>query len=239
MLAVLSQTAPDPLAYDDEVEVTGWSADALKVSVRVFDRSDVGEGETPKECPGYLDQNGESFTGRLYLAAYDQGELAGSWLVQDYPQCTLPAQAKATLAAAKAKFAELGINLKSPGTKVPCRGATGCDVGHETRLVVDDRVTTKESRDGMRRTHQGAWSVFLKSAARKVPLCGEKVEVTEEASAMEGSSLVVTDVEKSPKGDALIVRAGFGTVNGRSGISPTKSVVHVVFKAGKWVKVSK
>jgi hypothetical protein len=111
----------DPLYGFGEVTVTGWSADEARFSVRAIDPD---EG---KPCPGYVDDKGKPFTGRLVLAAYERGNLFQSWVVQDYPHCTAPDKARQNLAEAKARFSELGIDLEKHGASLACD--SGCKVG--------------------------------------------------------------------------------------------------------------
>ncbi|MBL8956664.1 MAG: hypothetical protein JNK82_38175, partial [Myxococcaceae bacterium] len=123
VVLLLLSSLLNPLHQADVVQVTGWSADETKFSVRAFE---LEEGDGLPECKGYIDHQGKAFTGKLYIAAYDKGEMVKTWLIQNYPDCTPPETAKKYLSEAKAKLAELGIDLNATGTQVPC--AKSCDL---------------------------------------------------------------------------------------------------------------
>jgi hypothetical protein len=151
----------DPLYGFREVSVTGWSADDARFAVRAIDPDDG------KPCPGYVDDQGKPFKGRLVLAAYERGNLFQSWVVQDYPECTPPDKARQILAVAKARFVKLGIDLNKRGTSLACD--KGCKVG-EVALSFDAtrRKLTSGSTELLSQWLPDDLSLTLKSGVRAI-----------------------------------------------------------------------
>jgi len=210
LLLVLSQV--DPLDSLMNVQVTGWSADETKFSVRGFDLDTTDEAQ---ECPGYTDHEGKKFVGKLVVAAYERGRLVQSWVVQDYPACTSPADAKATLLEAKAKFKKLGIDLSNKGTQLPCD--SGCDVGHGQQLIFENGTSITEEEGAMQGNLSGRVRVYLTTAKGKTKLLDQKLD--ERFTLMMGGKMWVrvAAVERSPRGDAFFARFSIDSFDGRSG----------------------
>lgn len=218
LLAVMLSAAPiDPLLAYGDVTVTGWSADETKFSVRAFDRAEAGDGmEELPDCKGYVDQNGKKFQGRLVLAAYEKGKLLQSWVVQDYPACTPADKAKETLTAAKAKFAELGIDLTAKGSQLKCEKP--CDLKHGgAQLVWENATKSTYDDEGMEGRFKGTMRVWLKTAKEKLSLFEQKVD--EKFTPMMGGKMGagLRAVEVSPGGKAMLVRAFTYFSSGRGG----------------------
>ena len=212
LLTLLAAGPIDPLAKLSSMQVTGWSPDEAKFSVRGFELDDSEEAH---ECDGYVDHEGKKFMGKLVVAAYERGKLVQSFVVQDYPDCTSPAKAKEVLTAAKKKFAELGIDLTLKGRRVDC--AKGCDLGRGGAIVFED-ATKKIIRDEeMSGTLKGALRVFVQTAKVKTKLFEKTVKET--FTLMMGGRLdaVMLPAELSPNGSAVVLRAGLEGYNGRSG----------------------
>jgi hypothetical protein len=192
--------------YDSpyDVEITGWSADETRFAARKFisPRNDDSDKEPPS-CPGYVDQKGKPFTGSLMVAAYKNGSVVQSWVIQDYPACTPPAKAKATLAEAKKKFADLGIDLSKKGTQLPCK--TTCDLKHNgATLVLEDATTsTEDEKTAQTRTH-GAVRVWLRNGKSKKLLFETNVDET--YYTVPGQLFIdLEPIEVSPTGKSLLV----------------------------------
>ncbi len=210
LLLVLAQLSP--LETLSNVQVTGWSADETKLSVRGFE---LDETEQATECPGYVDHEGKKFIGKLVVAAYERGKLLQSWVVQDYPTCTSPADAKQTLLEAKAKFKKLGIDLNNKGTQLPCD--SGCDVGHGAQLVFENGTDITDDEGSMEGTLAGRVRVFLTGAKGKSKLLDQSLSETF-TRIMGGKMWVrIAAVELSPRGDAFFARFSIDSYNGRSG----------------------
>lgn len=213
VLLLLAAAPVDPLQTSSVLQVTGWSADETKFSVRAFDLDD---SEEQQACPGYVDHEGKPFIGKLVLAAYDRGALVQSFVVQDYPKCTPPAKAKEVLEAAKKKFAELGIDLSAKGTQLDC--SKSCDLGHGATLELEG-VKVRRDEEAMQGTIKGTMRIWLTTAKERTKLF-EKV-VKEEFPLMMGGrgSAGLRPVELSPQRGALIIRASIDTYSGRGGAS--------------------
>ena len=213
---VLAGKPIDPLAVGASVQITGWSADATRFSVRSIEVWEPDEG-MPRlpSCPGYVDHEGKKFNGRLVLAAYEQGKLTQSWVVQDYPDCTAPKQAKATLDAAKAKLAKLGIDLNAKGTTVTCDGT--CELGGGAQLELENttRVDTRDDDDeGL---IKGTLRATLISGATRTRLWEKNV--SERFTRMMGGNKKAgfAPVEVAPGGKAFLLRAYITFTSGRGG----------------------
>jgi hypothetical protein len=212
-VALTYDATDDALHKGANPEIIGWSADETHFAVRAVEYDNSEEGGP--ECPGYVDPKGKPFRGKLVLAAYERGgKRLSSWTVQDYPGCTAPAVAKKTLAAAKQKFAELGIDLKRPGTAIHCQDS--CDLQHAgAQLVYENTVTEKLDRDSAMIHEIGAVRLFLKLADKKTKLFELKVD-EEYVPAMGMTQSVGLDtVFISPSGQAVFLRAFRGYYSGR------------------------
>jgi hypothetical protein len=221
LLAASALTAGpiDPLATMDEVQVTGWSADETKFSVRAFARYDAeGAGDGDPDCPGYLDQNGKKFRGQLVLAAYDRGRRVDSWVVQDYPECTPPEKAKFTLTAAKNAFLELGIELNAKGTRLDCNKRP-CDLKHGGATLVFENATkvSDDDESGMSATLKGPLRVWLKTGKDKTQLVEHQLNDSFQRMMGGRKSALIAPVELSPSGKALFVRLMVVFTSGRGG----------------------
>jgi hypothetical protein len=212
-VALTYDATEDVLHKGAHPEIIGWSADETHFAVRAVEYDNSEEGGP--ECAGYVDPKGKPFRGKLVLAAYERGgKRLASWTVQDYPDCTAPAVAKKTLAAAKQKLAELGIDLKQPGTALHCKDSL--DLQHAgAQLLCENTVQEKPNPEtGM--VHEiGALRLFLKLADKKTKLFELKVD-EEYVPAMGLSQSVGLDtVFISPSGKAVFLRAYRGYFSGR------------------------
>ena len=192
----------DPVASMQELQLIGWSKDETRYAVRAFDRFE----EPPAECAGYVDHEGKRFNGRLAVAAYERGRLLESWVVQDFPQCTPEATAQATLAAAKAKLAELGIDLEAKGTSLPC--AKGCKLPGGAALEVVDKTRNArhEDEEGFRK-FSGTLRVTLRSGKQVTQLFEKSFQ---EAYMVVMGATMSAGLEKvwlSPSGKVFLTRA--------------------------------
>lgn len=118
-LLALSSVAAPAWAANNLLEPIGWSADEQRVAVRAYDYVDTEfDSEAVRDCKGYVDHQGESFTGALRFEVYEKGKKVASFPIQDSDKCTPPKKARARLTQAKAALLKLGIDLglKQPGT---------------------------------------------------------------------------------------------------------------------------
>ena len=206
----------DPLSGSGTLQVTGWSADGTRFSVRSIELYEGGEGMDPPEpCAGYVDHEGKRFTGRLVLAAYELGKLVQSWVVQDYPKCTPPKAAKATLDAAKAKFAELGIDLTAKGTTLPCE--KGCELGGGAKLVLENTTRTINNDEEMDAVLKGTLRATLENGSARTKLWEKDIKERFQLMGAGRMKAGFLPVEVAPGGKAFLLRAYIESASMRGG----------------------
>lgn len=206
LAAAPAKGPPDPLSGGGTLQITGWSPDATRFSVRSFELFEGDDGMDPPEpCPGYVDHEGKKFTGRLVLAAYELGKLVQSWVVQDFPKCTPPKKAKETLDAAKAKFLELGIDLNAKGTTVACKSS--CDLGGGAKLVLENTTRRTSDEEEMAGKLEGRLRATLETGSARAKLWEKDIKERFELTGAGSMKAGFAPVEVSPGGKAFLLRA--------------------------------
>lgn len=192
---VLAGRTDDPLNQGDAIDVVGWSTDEARLAVRWFELADPASEEEQPDCPGYVDQSGKPFRGALTLAAYEGTRLIQSWLIQDYPTCTPPADARASLKEAKAAIAKLGITLNPKTIAVP-----------EYSIELEDRTRKQED--------EGDGAVLSGSLHAWLSWNGKRQKVLEVPIDFKFSRIMAGDLSAgfyppafSPSGNVVLLRA--------------------------------
>ncbi|MBL8957494.1 MAG: hypothetical protein JNK82_42365, partial [Myxococcaceae bacterium] len=134
---------------------------------------------------------------------------------------------------AKAKLAELGIDLNAKGTQVPC--AKSCDLGHGAQLVFENATKKTTSEDEMEGTLKGTIRVFLKTSKEKTKLLEQSVKLTFTRIMGGDANAVLRPVERSPKGDAVIIRASVDARSGRGGTATIHPIGYLGWNGENWV----
>ena len=216
LIALAAGKPVDPLSGSGTLQVTGWSADGTRFSVRSFELYEDAEGMDPPEpCAGYVDHEGKRFTGRLVLGAYELGKLVQSWVVQDFPKCTPPKAAKATLDAAKAKFLELGIDLNAKGTTLQCE--KGCELAAGARLVLENTTRTIRNEEEMEGVLKGTLRATLENGAARTKLWEKDIKQRFQLMGAGSMKAGFLPVDVAPGGKAFLLRAYIESSSMRGG----------------------
>lgn len=116
------------LSSHQQAQIIGWSEDEEYFAVRLYTlrteehfETDAGTGK-PKDCPGYVDHNGEPFNGGLSIHVFKANRLVRSIQIQAADSCTAPSRARDSLLAAKSAMRQIGIDLTRPGRCLEVRG---------------------------------------------------------------------------------------------------------------------
>lgn len=214
------------------VQLIGWSPDEQRYAFRVFSHEEEDLDMAPPEdvkaaeevekynaerqdkdgfCKGYVDHQGKRFKGALQLIVFERDQRLMTLPIQDEPRCTEPQTATERLTAAKAKLAELGIDLARSSKEQPLVPRQRLAIKPEKQSpyeleyvsTLKDKNIPDEGVDTYRL--RGALELYVHRQGKKQPVFTHKVDTTYERSMAGKAEEGLTNAYVSPSGERVVV----------------------------------